>query len=607
MLDISSYVWRYMEAFVKKPNWIPAILFPFLICFQDTTTTYPGPTPSPSNLTILHTNDLHSRLNEYRTDDDRNIGGFSRIAVILEQEKAEAGGPVLTLDAGDFLMGTFFSALESSTGFQLGLMKEMGYDAVALGNHEFDFGPDHLSRIINRSMHGSEIPQLLLANIEFDPGDSLDDSLQDLFIEGVIKPYMVVEVDSIRIGLLGLMGRDAIEVSPGMRPASGLDPVRTCRRCVKHLRRNENVDVVILLSHTGLVRNEQGEWTGDDVELASKVRGIDLIIGGHSHTRLNEPVYINGIPIVQAKSYGAFVGKIILSLDQNQIHLAHYELIPVNDSRAGNQHVQVLIGRQQEMVDERILKKMGLDYESPVAETGFPLVLDEDTLLEDSNLGRFIADALYDQLNRTDTVRTDITIFPAGMIRDNISSGIQTPADLFRVVSLGMGRDDVPGYPLARIYVNARELRGILEILYIASGSNPGNHCFYGGLNVEYDPDGGFLRKVSLAEVMDESGGYIPLDFSKKNTTLYSIGANSYLLEFVSYFKKLSHGLVRVQPKHMDGKPVSDPLLTWIDADPGTPEIDEVKAWTSLIGYIRTFEDGDGDGIPEIPGKYALN
>lgn len=111
-------------------------------------------------ITILHTNDLHSRLTGYapesaysplKVNDDNTIGGFARIAAIIKAEKESNTGTTLVVDAGDFLMGTLFASLEVKTGFQLQLMKTMGYDAIGLGNHEFDYGPEKLAEIISTS------------------------------------------------------------------------------------------------------------------------------------------------------------------------------------------------------------------------------------------------------------------------------------------------------------------------------------------------------------------------------------------------------------------------------------------------------------------------
>ncbi len=124
---------------------------------------------SGKRITILHTNDIHSRLIGYAPEssytpltvnDDNTIGGFARIATIIKNEKQNNEGTTLVVDAGDFLMGTLFAGLEPETGFQLRLMKTLGYDAVAFGNHEFDYGPGKLAEIVNAAATKGEIPQV---------------------------------------------------------------------------------------------------------------------------------------------------------------------------------------------------------------------------------------------------------------------------------------------------------------------------------------------------------------------------------------------------------------------------------------------------------------
>ncbi len=141
-------------------------------------------------ITIIHTNDMHSRLTGYSpelsytpltTNDDKTVGGFARIATIISNEKKAGDGITLVVDAGDFLMGTLFQGLEPTTGFQLRLMKTMGYDAVCIGNHEFDFGPGKLAEIINSSARGGDIPPVLLSNAVFSDEDQADDELEKLF------------------------------------------------------------------------------------------------------------------------------------------------------------------------------------------------------------------------------------------------------------------------------------------------------------------------------------------------------------------------------------------------------------------------------------------
>ena len=152
-------------------------------------------------ITIIHTNDLHSRLMGYApeseyspltTRDDATVGGFARIATIIRTEKESNNGTTLVLDAGDFMMGTLFPSLEMKSGFQLRLMKEMGYDVLALGNHEFEFGPEWLASVVDISAKNGRIPALLIGNANFDRKDNRDDLLEKEFSENLISRKLIM-------------------------------------------------------------------------------------------------------------------------------------------------------------------------------------------------------------------------------------------------------------------------------------------------------------------------------------------------------------------------------------------------------------------------------
>jgi 5'-nucleotidase/UDP-sugar diphosphatase len=564
-------------------------------------------------LIILHTNDLHSRLTGYApesqysplvTNNDSTIGGFARIASLIKQEKAKHPETVLLVDAGDFLMGTFFHALEPEDGFQLRLMNTMGYEAVCLGNHEFDFGIGTTAEIISASANNGDIPPLLLTNIEFNPKESEDDGLDTLFQQGIINPYKVIEKNGLRIGLFGLMGVDAADVAPYVRPANFTNPVKTAKKMSKKLKTEEQVDLVICLSHSGLYMNEKGEWEGEDVELAKKVKDIDVIISGHTHTCLSDPVVIDGTPIVQTGAYGANLGRIHVTYGQDGMNLVSADLLPVNDAIAGDQEVHQLIEQQKVKIRNNVLKDIRLSYDESVVSTAFMLECDEINRLENSNLGPFLADAIYYYVNAVESENIDIAMIAAGVIRDQMVPGEQTIADLFRIVSLGMGNDRIPGAPLAKVYVTGNELKKIIEVLLIGYKSSPGNYVYYGGLRVKYDPEKGFLRRVQSLETGDENKGYCEIDISKKNDALYSIVANAYMLEFVGMLKKKSFGLVNVKPKLENGEPMTDIQKVLVDMDPGTEGVQEGKEWMALYYYITLMDDTNGDNIPDIPEKY---
>lgn len=253
---------------------------------------------------ILYTNDLNSRVSGFPSSikhpdaaasgETDTLRGFARISTLIKEEKRKNGDNVLVLDAGDFLMGTFFAMLEESTGFQISLMKKKGYDAVTLGNHEFDFGPQALAKIIAQSAANGYVPSLIASNLIFSKRDTADDALEELFDQKILNPYLIIERNGLRLGIFGILGRVATDNAPRTYPVKFKDPVKTAQKYARYLKENAKVDMVICLSHSGITMNENGEWSGEDVLLAQKVPDIDLIISGHTHILLEKPLIVNG-------------------------------------------------------------------------------------------------------------------------------------------------------------------------------------------------------------------------------------------------------------------------------------------------------------------------
>ena len=585
-----------------------AVLFlPFLFLFA---VLYPQ---HEKKIVILHTNDLHSRLAGYAPEknytplsvnDDKTIGGFARISAIIKNERDINPDNILVIDGGDFLMGTLFHSLEAGTGFQLNLMKKMGYDAACLGNHEFDFGPEKLAEIIKVSGKNGDIPSLLLSNALFNSKDVKDDALERLYSDNLLNKKMIIERDGLKIGLFAILGKVADHDAPYASPVKFARQKASARNLVKELKA-ERCDLIICLSHSGLEKNKNGEWDGEDVALARSVPGIDIIISGHSHTKLDQPLNINGVKIVQSGEYGQFVGRLELIFIDGALKSNNYRLIPVDDQINGDPDVHQSIENQKEKVNSEILEPLGFDYSDPVAETDFLLECNEQGDLFSSNLGPMVADAIHSYVNKYSTGGTDVAIVAAGVIRDRIVPGIQTAPDIFRVMSLGSGNDNVPGYALSRLYVTGKGLKNILEILQIAYKSTPSNYCFYSGIRVEYDPGKVFLNKIRKIEIIRDDGSPENIDFSGKNKTLYSITANSYMLEFIGIIKKMSFGLINVVPKDASGNHVKNMKMAVIDMNEDLPGIQEGKEWLALMEFVSSMKDKNGNGVPDIDNKYS--
>lgn len=562
-------------------------------------------------LIILHTNDLHSNFTGFSPEseytpclvgDDSTRAGFARIAAMIEIEKFSNPTNVLVLDAGDFLMGTFFHVFEASDGFQLNLMKKMGYDVLCLGNHEFDFGPNTLAQIINGSLINGEIPALTFANVKFDKKSDDDNTFQDLFAKGIIKPYQIVKKGGFKIGIFGLVGDDAKQVAPKAAPLKITNRLKTAKKIVKTLQDDEKVDVIICLSHSGVMKDKNGNWTGEDVELARKVKGIDLIVSGHTHTEIFDPIMVGNTPIVQTGSQGKSLGRLEMYFNKGKLSTSKYQLMPVDDNIKGNCKIHQDIAGRIRMVDDSILRMQSLGYFQPLCETDYELSCDELGFLDSSNLGPLISDAIFYYVNKFSEVNTDVSLIAAGMIRDKIrvgNKGIQTVTDIFRVVSLGEGDDDIPGYPLAQVFLTPHEIKSIIELLLVAPKMKPSYFCYYSGIKVYYDSSKGLLKKIYKIEIDGKE-----IDLAKKNKTLYSLTANSYMLEFVSEIRGMTLGLIKIIPKDINGVPVKDNKQTWIDFDSTKPGVQEGKEWMAMVKYLQSFPDINGNKIPDFPVNY---
>ena len=225
-------------------------------------------------LTILHTNDMHSRIEPFPNDGGRNAnqGGMTKLASLVKKVRSETED-VLLLDSGDFFQGTPYFNLYGGE-LELKLMSQMGYDASTLGNHEFDNGLEGIQQQLEHAKFN-----ILSSNYDF-----TDTILKDAFL-----PYKIFKKSGIKIGVFALgISLEGLVGSKNYGKTKYLDPVTVAKEMVEELKRNK-CDLVICLSHLGY-SYRSGKI--DDLKLASEVSGIDLILGGHTHTFLDEPTLV---------------------------------------------------------------------------------------------------------------------------------------------------------------------------------------------------------------------------------------------------------------------------------------------------------------------------
>lgn len=565
------------------------------------------------SFTLLHTNDWQSRLlgfgpnNEYTpgtTDDDATVGGVARLATLLKQRRAAADErPVLLLDGGDFSMGTLFHTVTRELGSELRLLSALGYDATTLGNHEFDFRPDGLAKMIDAAARaeGAGLVPILSSNIRFSAQQADDDRLQMHQDEGRILPYRVVEKGGLRFGLFGLMGYDAVEVSPLMTPVTFADPIDVAAEMVRTLRDKEQVDVVILLSHMGVSQQPDGSWRGEDIELVERVPGIDIVVGAHSHSVLTQPVLVNGRTLVlQAGSEIQYLGELHMRLDEAGVpRLVNYQLHPIDDALPGDEAISAQVADYQGQVSARVLQPLGYRFDQPLAKVDKTLTRAWD----DPVLGNLVTDALRQ------ATRSDIAFTGNGTIRDDLfvgRTGVQNVSDLFRIAPLGIGEfDDEPGYPLIKVYFTPREIKNILEVLLLAYQLRESDSYYprVSGIRFSYNPYRVPFDRVSRIWLGSAEQGYQELDMARPG--LLSVGATSYVGSFTWLISELSKGLLEVVPKDADGQPLAMIRDAVFDREPQKEGIQEYKEWQALLDYISRLPDLDGDGLADISSNGA--
>ncbi len=451
------------------------------------------------------------------------------------------------------------------------------------------------------------VPQIVFAGAVFDRKNPILASLENAFLEAGVKNYTVLERGKIRIGIFGMLGKDAIEVSPFAKPLTFRDPVDVARDMVDVLRNREKVDLVICLSHGGL--NDDPKKSEDEL-LARKVKGIDVIVSGHTHTKLDKSINVNGTIIVQAWCYGKQVGVLDIAVNSGKVQLKKYTVVPVNSSIAGDEKIQAMIDAFKQMINRRLLAPARLSYDQVIAETKFDLSIRND----ESPLGNLLADSIRWYVNSVDSDINDpssrvvVAVESNGVIRDDLLRGVTgkvTVGDLFRTIPLGIGVDNTMAYPLLSFYLYGYELKKALEILTsIRPIKGDDYYLQISGLRFTYNPRRIIFDRVTDIETGSEEEGYQPLDYSKSNKKLYRVAANIYNASFLKLVGSFTYSMLEIVPKDKNGRPLAKLSAALVDGNKSLPGIQELKEWQGVIQYVRSFPDTNVNGLPDIPEKY---
>ncbi|SHK12572.1 UDP-sugar diphosphatase [Anaerobranca californiensis DSM 14826] len=571
--------------------------------------------------TILHTNDEHSALIpsplvDYHPHlDNPSLGGFARLASAVKsirEEKAKTKEPVLLVSAGDYIGGSPYSWLIlDNKAPEISLMIELGYDVITIGNHEYDYGPDILAQYFKLAGYPeSQNSTAIVATNTLPPSGH---PLNDIGIKDV---HIKTLENGLKVGFFGLMGVEADEVAPLAKPVEFTDQIEAAKKAVEKLK-GAGVDVIIAVNHTGVE---------EDKFLATQVDGIDIIITGHCHTPLYQPVKVNNTLIFSTGAYLNYLGKVEVAYNtqRGEVRLRNSSLIPLNHQIGEDPYILSKVAEYTAYLNSYIsnlTEQRFTDIAEVVVYSDFPL--NNKPELRESPFGNFITDAMRIISSEVTGERVDFAFQANGVIRGALvpgsmpySKGQITFYDLATLVGLGSGLDGEAGYPIVSVYLTGEEVRRVLEVGALLQ-QLMGDIYFLqmSGLRMVYNPKRSVIatipfinlpipstRAVLSAEKYIGEGVqnnkddsyFVPLN--KGDERLYHVVTDYYIAQFLPLAGKMLPSL-EIILKDKNGNPVEvDDTIIYRNGK-------ELKVWEAVVEYAKN-QPKDSQGNPRIPEYY---
>lgn len=584
-----------------------------------------GCTQETNVTTILFTHDLHSHFLPQSTAEGGESGGYARLKTVIDGERA-MNPDALLVDGGDFSIGSLIQTLYTTQAAELRTMGAMGYDAVTIGNHEFDHKGTGFAEMLNSAKAAQQaavelllvdarpledmdayrerfgpvtpvLPTLLEAN--YAPAD---DNPDRAFIRSAMENYgvtdcMTLERGGVTYGLFGLMGVDSDECAP----TSGFtrtDAAKAAKRCVETLK-GERAEIIVCLSHSG---TGDSLASSEDEELAKAVDGIDVIVSGHTHSTLAEPLVVNDTYIVSSGPYCQNLGSLTFSWDDGgEKRLLDYRLIPIDETVAENPEIAGLVEQWKDMVGETYLARYGLTYDEVLTHTDYELTTPASAVQENNGLGTLVSDAFLWADRTLNAAYADsphtVSVTADGVLRANLPAGDLTAAMAFDVLSMGVGEDGTSGFPLVAVYLTGKELKAAMEVDASVTPIMPAAQLYMSGAKYAFNTKRMFFNRVydaALTDVtFDESGTGNAYEID--DNALYRVVTGMYSAQMLGTVKSKSMGLLSLEPKQANGTPVTD----FADCILYDANGNELKEWYALAAYLEQFGE---DGLPD---RYA--
>lgn len=542
-------------------------------------------------VTVLFTHDLHSHFLPSNEDDGGQFGGYARLMTIINQQKAKHPNAIL-VDGGDFAMGSLFQTAYPTSALELRLMGAMGYDATTFGNHEYDYLQSGLKSMLNAAVEsGDKLPAIVNSNyMPPEKGQEGYDAEMWAALDNYgVKDYIILERGGVYFVIFGIFGYDSDDCAPN----SGMvfeEPITTAQKTVdaavkKCVDTYGEEPVVICLSHTGTSGGE-----GEDYELALGTTGIDLIVSGHTHTTLDEPIKVNGTAIVSAAEYGKYLGVVRLAHKGDHAELKEYELIPVDETVADDPEIATIVEGYKTKVEEDYLSKYGMSFDEILVDNKykFDSVDEVYATQHESTLCNIFSDAYKNAVELATGEKVDVALTAAGVIRESLPMGNVTVSDVFNAASLGVGTEG----ELIAIYVTGADLKNALEVDASVQPLMKSAQLFFSGIEYSFNTNRMIFNKVDYAMLRNSDGSLSEIE----NDKLYRVVAGMYAGQMLGSVEETSMGLIAITPRDKDGNPLTaDQLVNYVVRDEnGVP----VKEWYAIASYLK-------DMGGEIDEKYA--
>ncbi len=557
----------------------------------------------PREIKILFTHDMHDHLLPNKGEYNGNTvwtGGYSRLKTAIDKEKEDSRNIVL-VDAGDYSMGDLFQSLFSTDAPELRIMGQIGFDVTTFGNHEFEFKDSGLTRHLYAAKNsGDKLPEMVSSNIVFPDGDKITKSsyeLQQAMKAYGVKDYTILNKGGIKIGVFGLIGKDADNCITTTEVAFD-NIVESSKRVVKKFKQ-EGVDLIICLSHSGTW--DKASKSEDEI-LAKKVPDIDVIVSGHTHTLLKKPIIHGNTVIGSCGEYGNNLGVIELVKSGKRWSLKDYHLKHIDQSINEDSEISQTVIKFNEMVQKKYLNYFGLQFDELLCRSPFSFISTEQIgkKLQEDTLGNLISDGYIYSVKQAEGKNYQpvaVAVVAVGTMRGSFVQGDITVQDAFISSCLGIGPDGTSGYPLISVYLTGKELKHLCELDASISPMMSYAQLYMSGISYTFNPNRMILNKVTEAHLVKPDGTQEKIDDKK----LYRVVSGLYNAQMLATVGPKSFGLLPVVPKTKEGKPIKD-FNSYIIYSNSGGHTTELKEWLATARYLKSFPKAEG--VPQIPYYY---